>query len=147
MKQGTFIRCLFRCRAAVLLGLVAAFAAVYPGHLSTSSAGAAAPLSGGVGAPDKADGEDMTPAGSQLNAQVNMPEVHPLSMTDKQKHNLLKENFKNMKRDAGDLFNLAKALQDELNNSNENVLSLDVVDKAEKIEKLAKKIKGTARGY
>jgi len=89
----------------------------------------------------------MTPAGSQLNAQVNMPEVHPLSMTDKQKHNLLKENFKNMKRDAGDLFNLAKALQDELNNSNENVLSLDVVDKAEKIEKLAKKIKGTARGY
>ena len=89
----------------------------------------------------------MMAAGSQLSAQVNAPEDHPLSLTDKQRHHLLKDNFKNMKRDAGDLFNLAKALQDELDKSNENVLSLDVVDKADKIEKLAKRIKGTARGY
>jgi len=52
-----------------------------------------------------------------------------------------------MKRDAGELADLAKALQEELNKSNENILSLDIVDKADKIEKLAKRIKGTARGY
>ena len=65
----------------------------------------------------------------------------------KQKANILKANFEKMKHDAGELADLAKALQQELNKSNENVLSLDVVEKADKIEKLAKRIKGTARGF
>jgi hypothetical protein len=52
-----------------------------------------------------------------------------------------------MKRDAGELADLAKALQDQLNKSNENILSLDIVDKADKIERLAKRIKTTARGF
>jgi cellobiose phosphorylase len=60
---------------------------------------------------------------------------------------LLKDNFEKMKRDADELADLAKSLQEDLNKSNENVFSLGVVDKADKIEKLAKKIKGTARGY
>ena len=59
----------------------------------------------------------------------------------------MKANFEKMKRDAGELTDLAKALQEELNKSNENILSLDIVDKADKIEKLARKIKGTARGF
>jgi hypothetical protein len=65
----------------------------------------------------------------------------------KQRKGLLKHNFEKMKRDAEDLATLAKALQDDLAKSNENVLSLTVVDKAEKIEKLAKRIKNTARGF
>ena len=68
-------------------------------------------------------------------------------LSGKQKSDLLKSNFEKMKRDAGELADLAKALQEELNKSNENILSLDIVDKADKIEKLAKKIKGNARGY
>ncbi len=68
-------------------------------------------------------------------------------LSGKQKRDLLKANFEKMKRDAGELADLAKALQEELNKSNENILSLDIVDKADKIEKLAKKIKGTARGF
>ena len=52
-----------------------------------------------------------------------------------------------MKRDADELADLAKSLQEDLNKSNQNVFSLGVVDKADKIEKLAKRIKGTARGY
>jgi hypothetical protein len=51
-----------------------------------------------------------------------------------------------MKRDAGELANLTKALQEELDKANENVLALDIVAKADKIQKLAKKIKGNARG-
>jgi hypothetical protein len=69
------------------------------------------------------------------------------SLSGKQKRDLLKANFEKMKRDAGELADLAKAMQEELNKSNENILSLDIVDKAEKIEKLAKRIKGTARGF
>jgi hypothetical protein len=80
------------------------------------------------------------------SAQSNEePSQSPLS--GKQKRSLLKANFEKMKRDAGELADLAKALQEELNKSNENVLSLDIVDKADKIEKLAKRIKGTARGF
>jgi hypothetical protein len=68
-------------------------------------------------------------------------------LSQKQKKDLLKDNFAKMKRDADELADLAKSLQEDLNKSNENVFSLGVVDKADKIEKLAKKIKGTARGY
>jgi hypothetical protein len=64
----------------------------------------------------------------------------------KQKRNIMKANFEDMKREATQLADLAKALQEELNKSNENILSLDVIEKADKIEKLARKIKGTARG-
>jgi len=59
----------------------------------------------------------------------------------------MKANFEKMKHDAKELAALAKALQDELDKSNENILSLDIVDKADKIEKLARRIKGTARGF
>jgi len=68
-------------------------------------------------------------------------------ITRKQKRNLLKQNFEKMKHDAEELAALAKALQEELDKSNENLLSLQVVNKAEKIEKLAKRIKSTARGF
>jgi len=70
-----------------------------------------------------------------------------LPLSPKQKKDVLKFNFEKMKRDAGELTDLAKALQDELDKSNENILSLDIVDKADKIEKLARRIKGTARGF
>ena len=68
-------------------------------------------------------------------------------LSKKQKKDLLKDNFEKMKRDADQLAELAKSLQEDLDKSNENVLSLRVVDRAEKIEKLAKRIKGMARGY
>ena len=68
------------------------------------------------------------------------------SLKAKQKQELLKANFEKVKRDADDLLVLAKSLQEDVGKSNENVLSLRVVEKAEKIEKLAKRIKSTAKG-
>jgi len=68
-------------------------------------------------------------------------------MARRQKKDLLKSNFAKMKSDADELLELSKSLQADLDKSNENVLSLRVVDRAEKIEKLAKKIKELARGY
>jgi len=68
-------------------------------------------------------------------------------ISHKQKRELLKQNFERMKRDIEELAALAQALQEELNKSNENLLSLTIVDKAERIEKLAKRIKSTAKGF
>ena len=76
---------------------------------------------------------------------VSEPPGHILS--PKQKRELLKDQFEKMKRDADELAGLAKSLQDDLSKSNENVLSLQIVEKAEKIEKLARKIKSQARGF
>lgn len=69
------------------------------------------------------------------------------TLSGKQKRTLLKANFEKMKRDVEELTDLGKALQEELNKSNENILSLDIVDKADRIEKLAKKIKEATRGF
>ena len=67
-------------------------------------------------------------------------------LTKKQKQDLLKSNFEKLKRDADELATLAKSLQQDLDKSNENVLSLKVLDRTEKIEKLARKIKSEAKG-
>jgi hypothetical protein len=91
--------------------------------------------------------QDLPPQGRSRQVP-GPPEIEPpVPLSKKQKKDLLKDNFEKMKRDADELADLAKSLQDDLNKSNENVLSLRVVDKADKIEKLAKKIKGVARGY
>jgi len=80
----------------------------------------------------------------QENPPADTEPMNPLK--PKQKQAILKSNFEKMKRDAEDLNTLAKSLQEEIDKSNENVLSLKVVEKAEKIEKLARKIKDVAKG-
>ncbi len=104
-------------------------------------------------------GKAIATPGAELRPQRREPTVVPPEglppadsgpssrLSKKQKQDLLKSNFERMKRDADELAELAKSLQDDLSKSNENVFSLKVVDKAERIEKLAKKIKSTARGY
>jgi len=99
----------------------------------------------------KASEGTSTATGAEAS-QVTFPnqsndDAQRMPLSEKQKRDLMKSNFEKMKHDARDLADLAKALQDELDKSNQNILSLDVVDKAEKIEKLARKIKGTARGF
>lgn len=91
--------------------------------------------------------------GAQENAPFGPQELHPTtvndplaSLTPKQKQSLMKSNFEKLKREADDLAGLAKSLQEEIGKSNQNVMSLKVVEKAEKIEKLAKKIKSAAKG-
>jgi len=90
-------------------------------------------------------------AGSSLSEEVQglqpNSDSQQIPLSDRQKRDLLKANFERMKRDAKELAGLAKDLQEQLDKSNENVLSLGIVDKAEKIEKLARKIKSTARGF
>lgn len=75
------------------------------------------------------------------------PEGDPtVVMSRKQQKALLKHKFESMKKDADEMAELAQAVQEELNKATENELPLRVAGKAEKIEKLAKRIKNTAKG-
>jgi hypothetical protein len=51
-----------------------------------------------------------------------------------------------LKRDTDQLLKLATQLKEYVDKSNENVLSLDVVKKAEEIEKLAHSVKDKMKG-
>lgn len=83
------------------------------------------------------------------NRQVPFPQPAPEQIPEKnqkQKDALLKYNFSKLKKHADELAELAHSLQKKIDQSNQNVLSLDVVRDAEEIEKLAKKIKNEAKG-
>jgi len=90
----------------------------------------------------------QAPAGHPPPQEIGVEEPRPTPrMIRQQKKELLKFNFEKMKRDADEVASLAKSLQEALDKSSQDILSLQVVSKAEKIEKLAKRIKETARGY
>lgn len=75
-----------------------------------------------------------------------IPSVRLSKRTEKQKQALLDYNFSEMKKHAKRLAELATSLQKAIAKSNENVLSLEIVKQAAKVEKLAKKIKNEAKG-
>ena len=75
------------------------------------------------------------------------PDVFPAKPGEKRKKALLDDNFKKLKEHAQDLAEIAKALQAEIEKSNENVLSLEILKKADEAEKLARKIKNEAKGF
>jgi hypothetical protein len=66
--------------------------------------------------------------------------------TPVQKGEAKKSSIEMTKSDVAELSALADQLRDEVRKMNPNVLSLDVIRKAEKVEKLARKIKGEANG-
>jgi hypothetical protein len=85
---------------------------------------------------------------SQQNAEVeSTPGSSKTTAAGRQKRDVLKANLEKMKRDAGELADLVKALQEDLNKSNASMLPLGVVEKADTIQKVAKRIKGAARGF
>jgi len=59
----------------------------------------------------------------------------------------MKSNFEKVKNDAAQLASMANELRGELNKTSVDILSMDVIHRAEKIEKLARKIKEEAKGY
>jgi len=57
------------------------------------------------------------------------------------------ERHESLKRDTDRLLELAQQLKDQVDKSNENMLSLDVLKKAEEVEKLAHNVKEKMKGY
>lgn len=58
----------------------------------------------------------------------------------------LEERYRNLKRDSQKLLELATELKQYVDKANENVLSMEVVNKCDEIEKLAKKVRGRMKG-
>ncbi len=57
-----------------------------------------------------------------------------------------KERQEAIKKDTARLLQLATELKQSVDKSNENVMSLDVIRKADEIEKLAKQVKEKMKG-
>lgn len=97
----------------------------------------------GVGFTMPAPQNEISRAPMMVSAQPQM-EIPP-KLRAKQEKDLRKYRFEKLKDHAAELAKLSAALKEELDKSNENILSLEVVEKAEKIEKLAKKIQDEAK--
>ncbi len=78
-------------------------------------------------------------------AGLNRPDIYP-PLTLQQKQGLVQANFAKSKSDAAALAALAKELREELNKP-DAVLSAEVINRVEKIEKLAKRIRDETKGY
>lgn len=121
-----------------------------------------ATFAGLAGAPPRAAGQSIgeypgsptqtqptqspTPQRSRLPS-TEPPDIFPPKPGEKRKKAILDDNFKKLKAHAQDLADLAKSLQAEIEKSNENVLSLEIIKKADEAEKLARKIKSEAKGF
>lgn len=103
--------------------------------------------------PTWAAGQGMATSIQQASPPTGQPNQIPQILapqfpksSEKQKQALADYNFKKLKKHAADLAELAKSLQKEIEKSNANILSLDIVKKADKVEKLARKVKNEVKG-
>ena len=78
-----------------------------------------------------------------VNSRTEIPE----SMSAQQRQSIMRANFEKSKSDAAELAALAKGLREVLDKPNINVLSPDVINRADKIERLAKKIRDETKGF
>ncbi|HZP01167.1 MAG TPA: hypothetical protein VFD30_12815 [Terriglobia bacterium] len=60
---------------------------------------------------------------------------------------MLRSRLEEMRRDSATLADLANSLKSDLDRTNENMLNLGTLEKADKIEKLARKIKKLTKSY
>jgi len=103
-------------------------------------------LTAGVAAgfpPSSAQGQAPDASQPRQTPQDNVPES-PMPPMDKR---ILDENEKEIKKKVEKLFDLATELKEEVEKTDSSkVLSLNLVRKAEEIEKLARDIKNRSKG-
>jgi hypothetical protein len=89
----------------------------------------------------------MHPKASVSNdALENSPDNLSRALRDKQMK-LLQSRFEKTKNDAAEMATLAQELRQKLSMPNADAHSPEVVSLADKIEKLAKRIRGENKGY
>ena len=81
---------------------------------------------------------EATPA----TGEMDIPPEMQREMTKR----MNKDRQESLKKDTDKLFQLATELKQSVDKSNENVMSLDVIRKADEIEKLAKQVKEKMKG-
>jgi len=99
------------------------------------------------GSPNQTQNATQQPTRRQNGLPAAEPPDVFAKPAEKRKKAILDDNFKRLKEHAQDLADLAKSLQAEIEKSNENVLSLEILKKADEAEKLARKIKSEAKGF
>jgi hypothetical protein len=91
-----------------------------------------------------------TPCVAQLPAPTQGPPQRSdqeEKMRREQEKRMNKQRHEDLKKDTDKILELATQLKDYVDKSNENVLSVDVVKKAEEIEKLSRKVKDKMKAY
>jgi hypothetical protein len=86
-----------------------------------------------------------TPRPDLQSVDGGIPYVGPDSRLAREQLELRKLRLDKLREDAGRLAELAKALQEDIDKSNRNILSVEVTQKAKKIEKLAGRIRNESR--
>jgi hypothetical protein len=82
----------------------------------------------------------LLPAAAQFQQPHSMSQQDK-EMQDRQLKEANKKRQEDIKNDTEKLFQLATELKAAVDKSNENLLSLDVIRKADEVEKLAKRVK------
>jgi len=90
-----------------------------------------------VGGSAQNSGDILGPSGRR---NPDSPEPLP-AIGPSRRLKLLKQSFEQTQQDTAKLYDLASQLKKEMDDTNEDVLSITVMKKAEEIEKLAEKIK------
>ncbi len=108
-------------------------------------------LSSAAVSPSQSGTQDLNPlAPAQFSSMPPLGQIDAPHLSAKQQHAMkkarLKDHYKKMKQDTDELVKLANKLHESVSKANSEVLSVDVVETADKIEKLAKKIKSNAQG-
>lgn len=87
-----------------------------------------------------------TPAARALRFERSQTQSDPeKEMMDRQLREANKKRQQDIRNDTEKLFQLASELKAAVDKTNENLLSLEVVRKADEVEKLAKKVKEKMR--
>ena len=89
--------------------------------------------------------EIAPPPGSQRRPPETEPSIPP-DMQKRMEKQANQQRQTELKRDTDKLFKLSSELKEYVDKSNENILSLDVIKKADEIEKLAHSVKSKMRG-
>ena len=85
---------------------------------------------------------------TKQQSQRQQEQNNELQRLERERAKLLNhERWTKLKQDTDQLLKLATELKQQVETSNEHMLSVSVMNKAEQIEKLAKNVKERMRGY
>ncbi len=100
----------------------------------------------------RAQAQDVAPAqvpDTSVGGGQRRPETEDQWTIEKRREMVKKQNAQrqeDIKKDTDQLLDLATELKQYVDKTNENIISLDVIKKAEQIEKLAKSVKDKMKG-
>jgi hypothetical protein len=100
------------------------------------------PTQGSQGTSTRGAPQPVRPAQSPLGPTTEVPS----KIAEEQAKSRNSERQKKLEDDTAKLLSLATELKEQVDKTNKNIMSVDVIKKAEEIEKLAKDVKDRMKG-